>query len=67
MKEKRNNLLIQYAGFGAQLTVGLLLTVYAGNWADKKINIKFPLFLWIFPLIVIIGMIIKVIRDTSNK
>lgn len=67
MKDKRNNLLIQYAGFGAQLTVSLLLTVYAGNWVDKKINTKFPLFLWIFPLIVIIGMIIKVIRDTSNK
>ncbi|HEX3024072.1 MAG TPA: AtpZ/AtpI family protein [Chitinophagaceae bacterium] len=67
MKDKRNNLLIQYAGFGAQLAVSILLTVYAGGWIDKKINTKFPLFLWALPIVVIIGMIIKLIRDTSNK
>ncbi|MDE3144188.1 MAG: AtpZ/AtpI family protein [Bacteroidota bacterium] len=67
MKDKRNQLLIQYSGFAAQLTVSLLLAVYAGDWVDKKLNLKFPLLLLLFTLIVIVGMMIKVFRDTSNK
>ena len=67
MKEDRNNLLLQYAGLAMQLLVSLLLAVWLGNLADKKLNTGIPLLLWILPLLVIIGMIIKAIKDTSNK
>lgn len=67
MKDKRNHLLIQYSGFAVQLTVGILLAMYAGNWLDKKLNFKFPLFLLLLSFAVIIGMMIKLFRDTSNK
>jgi len=63
----RNKPLLQYAGFATQLMVVLGLAVYGGVWADKKLNMKFPLFLWIMPIIVIGSMILKVIKDTSNK
>jgi Na+/glutamate symporter len=43
------------------------LAVYAGYYFDKWIKIEFPLFVWLLPLIAIIGMIIKVIKDTSKK
>ncbi len=61
------NLLIQYASLGAQLLAGLIITVFAGYWIDKKINLSFPIFIWLLPLIVIIGMILKAVSDTSKK
>jgi hypothetical protein len=67
MKDERNNLLLQYAGLAMQLLVSLLAAVWVGDWVDKKMNTKIPLLLWILPLLVIIGMIIKAIKDTSNK
>jgi len=68
MKEdNRNRLLFQYAGFATQLMIVLGLAVYGGLWADKKLNLTFPLLLWVLPLVVIVAMIIKVIKDTSKK
>jgi hypothetical protein len=67
-KPKSNKqLLLEYSGFAFQLLVVIGIAVYAGLYVDKWIKIKFPLFLWLLPLIVIIGMIIKVIKDTSRK
>ncbi len=67
MKDKRNHLLIQYSGFAVQLTVGILMAVYAGDWLDKRFNFKFPLFLLLFSFAVMTGMMIKLFKDTSNK
>jgi len=58
---------MQYAGFAAQLAVGLLLAVYAGMWLDKRIAISIPLLIWLLPLLLLIGMLIKVVKDTSKK
>lgn len=65
--DKRNNLLLQYAGLATQLMVSLALAIYAGIWVDKKLNFHIPLFLWILPLLVLIALFIKVIKDTSKK
>ena len=61
------NLLIQYASLGAQLLSGLLVAVFIGYWLDKKIKFSFPVFIWLLPLIVIVGMILKAVKDTSKK
>jgi hypothetical protein len=61
------NLLLQYAGIGAQITAGLLVFVFAGKWIDSKLKFSFPLLIWLLPFIFIVGMIIKTIKDTSNK
>ena len=60
-------LLIQYAAIGSQLFAGLIITVFAGKWIDEKLHFRFPVFIWLLPLLFIIGMIIKVINDTSKK
>lgn len=65
--QNNKNLLIQYAGFAAQLLLGLGLMVYGGMWLDKKIAIGFPLFVWLLPLLLIVAMIIKVIKDTTKN
>lgn len=69
MDDKYSNkrLLLQYAGLGFQLLVTIGLAIYAGKWADEKINSDVPIFLWLLPLIVIIGTIVKAIKDTSKK
>ena len=61
------NLLIQYASLGAQLLSGLLIAVFIGYWIDGKVKFSFPVFIWLLPLIVIVGMILKAVKDTSKK
>lgn len=61
------NLLVQYASIGAQIIAGLLLFIFTGKWIDSKLNWSFPVFIWLLPLIFIIGTTIKVIKDTSKK
>ena len=66
-KPQNNNLLMQYLSFAWQLIAGIAIFVYLGMLTDRWINTSTPLLIWIFPLLVIVGMMIKVIRDTSKK
>ena len=66
-KNKSDRLLWQYAGLATQLLVSLGLALYLGNWLDKKIGRGFALLVWIMPLMVLIGTMYKLIKDTSNK
>jgi hypothetical protein len=61
------NLLLQYASIGTQILAGLLIFIFAGRWIDGKLHFSFPLLIWLLPLLFIISMIMKVIKDTSNK
>lgn len=67
MPKKPSRQLMQYAGFAAQLAGGLLLAVYAGIWCDKKISLGFPLFIWLLPLLLLIALMIKAVKDTTKK
>lgn len=71
LPDKKNTsnkqLLMQYASIGSQLFAGLIITVFFGKWIDEKLHINFPVFIWLLPLIFIIGMILKVIKDTSKR
>jgi hypothetical protein len=59
--------LIQYAGMGAQFFAALLLGVFGGKWLDEKLAISFPVLIWLLPLILLVGMLVKIVRDTSKK
>ena len=69
MQEQKSNkqLLLTYAGLAFQLLASAGLATYAGFWLDKWIKMNFPLFIWVLPLVVIIAMIIKAVKDTSKK
>jgi F0F1-type ATP synthase assembly protein I len=67
MDEKPRNPLMQYAGFATQLAAGLILGVFLGMWIDKRTGLNFPLLIWLLPLVILIGMLIKVVKDTSTK
>lgn len=58
---------MQYMTFAWQLIAGIAIAVYLGMLADKWLGLATALLVWILPLLVIIGMLIKVIRDTTTK
>jgi len=66
-KESNNKILLRYAGMGAQILVSLGLALFIGLKLDAWINTSFPILVWLLPLLVIIGMIIKTIKDTSKR
>ncbi len=66
MKNNDNKLLWQYAGFATQLIFALALSVFVGLKLDKWIALSFPLAVWVLPLLVIIALIIKAIKDTNT-
>jgi hypothetical protein len=67
LKPRANNDLMKFAGWGTQLFVMLALAVYGGNKADKWLEFSFPLLTILFPFIILIVMIVKLIKDTSKK
>lgn len=67
-KEKNNNrLLYQYAGMAFQMLAAIGFGVFAGIQADKWINTPVPILLWVLPLLIVIAMIVKAVKDTSKK
>ena len=57
---------MQYAGFAVQFLVGIGVSVWLGIKLDQWMHIRIPVFVWVLPLLVIIGTIIKAIKDTEN-
>lgn len=66
--EKKNNFsLLQYAGLAMQWIVLLVIAVYLGKSIDAKWMNNEPLLIWILPLLGLVGLMVKLIRDTSKK
>lgn len=66
-KKESNKILWKYASMATQFFVAIGLGVYAGIKLDEWLKISFPLLVWILPLLLILGMIIKVLTDTNKK
>lgn len=66
-RKETNRELMQYAGMGAQFLVSIGVGVFIGAKADEWLGFSFPLMVWALPLVIIIGLIIKIIKDTSSK
>ncbi len=56
----------KYIGFGSQLIVGLLITLYVGKKLDEYFN-KHSFFAWLTPSLFILFVLIAVVRDTQSK
>jgi hypothetical protein len=66
-KKNNNRILLRYAGMGAQIVLSLGLALFIGLKLDGWLHTPFPILVWVLPLLVIIGMIIKTIKDTSKQ
>ena len=67
MPQQNQNLFLQYASVATQLLVAFAFAAFGGKWLDLKFLSRTPVFIWILPLLVGIGMIVKVIKDTDSK
>jgi hypothetical protein len=61
------SLMLRYAGMATQFLVGMGIGVAIGLFVDKKIGWKVPIMVWLLPLLILIGILLKVVKDTSTK
>ncbi|MFZ6023023.1 MAG: hypothetical protein ACOYVG_01055 [Bacteroidota bacterium] len=66
-KDRGTGSVFQYAGMASQWIIVLVGTVYLGKWLDKKWHFQQPVMIWLLPLLSLLGLMIKLIRDTSKK
>jgi hypothetical protein len=59
--------LLRYASLGTQIFVGLGLAVFLGLKADKWLKISAPLLVLILPVIVLLGIFYKIVKETSKQ
>lgn len=67
MNKTNNNSLWKYAGMATQFLVAIGLGVVIGLKLDQWLKFNVPIAAWVLPLVIIIGMIIKIMRDTAPK
>ena len=58
--------LLRYASLGSQLVVALGLTVFAGLKADKWLHTS-PLLSCLLPLLTLVGIFYKLMRETKPQ
>lgn len=59
--------LLRYAGLSSEVFVSVGLSLFIGIKADKWIALSFPIFSWALPLLVIVVLIIKLVKETSRN
>ncbi len=67
MDNKKSSFYLRYIGLTTQFLVAIGIAVYGGMALDKWMTITIPLAVWLLPLLVITGVIIKIIKDTGKK
>jgi len=58
---------MRYGGLAMQFMVSIGLGIFFGAKIDKWLHFSFPLLVWLLPLLMIIGIIVKIIIETSKK
>ena len=66
-KKGTNRNWMRYLSYGIQLMASIGIGLYLGYLADKKLSMSFPLFIWVIPMVILIWMLVKLVRDFSKK
>lgn len=66
-KNESNKLLWRYAGLGFTFLVAIGIALFIGDKLDSYIKTNFPILVWLLPLLFIISILIKVIKDSNSK
>jgi hypothetical protein len=66
-KNNNNKDLLRYAGLATQLFLAIGLAVFFGIKLDEWLNISFPVLVWVLPLLIIVSIIYKLIKETNPK
>jgi hypothetical protein len=65
--QQQNNQLLKYAGLATQFAIAIGMAVFIGIKVDAYFIFKTPMFTWILPLLFIVSIIYKIIKDTTPK
>ena len=57
----------KYIGLASQLLATLGVAFFIGYRLDKYLNFHIPILMISLPLIALIALLLKIIRDTSNQ
>lgn len=64
---RQRSMLMKYMGLGAQFFATILIALLIGWKADDFLGFASPVLIWVFPLLAIVGMLIKIIKETSKQ
>jgi hypothetical protein len=59
--------LYRYASLSGQVAASVGLALFLGIRADKWLRGSFPIFSWALPLLVIVLLIVKLVKESSRK
>jgi hypothetical protein len=65
--QDKNKTILQYAGLATQFAIAISLAVFIGIKVDKWMALKTPMLTWILPLVFIVTIIYKIVKDTTPK
>jgi F0F1-type ATP synthase assembly protein I len=58
---------LRYAGLAGQFFAVISLGMWLGMWIDKKFALAFPWCSFSIPVILMIGMLLQIVRETGKK
>ena len=64
--QRRKNDFLQYAGLGTQWLIFMGAGVFAGLKTDRWLGWSVPVAVWLFPLIILLISLVRLVRDTGN-
>ena len=59
--------LYRYASLSGQVAASVGVSIFLGVKADKWLHPPFPIFSWALPLLVIVLLIVKLVKESSGK
>ncbi len=59
--------MLRFASLGTQFLAAIVVTALLGVWLDKKCAFQTPVFTWLLPLLTIVGLLTKLVKDASQK
>lgn len=65
-KNDANHQLLQYAGIGTQWLILMGLGAFGGYKLDQRLGWRFPVAVWLIPLVILVISLVRVARDTGK-
>jgi len=64
---KQNKSILQYAGLATTMFVFIGGGVWLGIKVDQWAGLRTPIATWLLPLLILVGILIGIVRDTGTK
>jgi Na+/glutamate symporter len=66
-RDKHRQEILRYAGLSTEVVASMGVSLFIGIKADKWLRVSFPVFAWALPLLVIVVLIVKLIKESSKR